>query len=125
MSQQNGVLESLVAALAANTAALEANTAALAGGSAPAGEKTTTTKTTKGSSKTTTKEPKSQYTKQQVTDAVIAVKDSKGGAAAKALLKDQGFEKLADITEDKFDALYAAAQEVLGGEEPAEEEDDI
>lgn len=127
MSQQTGVLESILAALLANTAAVEANTAALGGAATPAdaGSKTTGKTTGKGTNKTTKTEPKSKYTKQQVTDAIVALKDAKGQADAKEVLAASGFAKLAEITEDKFDELYEAATASLGGGEEENSDDDI
>lgn len=127
MSQQTGVLEALIIAVAANTAAVEALTAAQGGAAAPAdaGSKTTGKTTGKGTNKTTKTEPKSKYTKQQVTDAIVALKDAKGQADAKEVLAASGFAKLAEITEDKFDELYEAATAALGGGDDAGEDDDI
>lgn len=127
MSQQTGVLEALIIALAANTAAVEALTAAQ-GGAAPAGDAgktTTTSKTTKTTKAPKDDKPKSKYTKQQVTDAIVALKDAKGQADAKEVLAASGFAKLAEITEDKFDELYEAATEALGGGSEENSDDDI
>lgn len=129
MSQQNGVLELLIAAITANTAAVEALTAAQGGAAASEAGSKTTAKTTNTKTTKTTKaddKPKSKYTKQQVTDAIVALKDAKGQAEAKAVLQASGFAKLADITEDKFDELHDAAVEALGGgDEDNSSDDDI
>jgi hypothetical protein len=129
MSQQNGVLELLIAAITANTAAVEALTAAQGGAAASDAGSKTTAKTTNAKTTKTTKaddKPKSKYTKQQVTDAIVALKDAKGQAEAKAVLQASGFAKLADITEDKFDELHDAAVEALGGgDEDNSSDDDI
>lgn len=119
------LITSLIAALEANTASnLQGKTADTA---ADAGAKTTTSKTAgaKGAVKTTgTKTTKvtPKHSKQETTDAIVSVKETLGAPAAKALLSDHGFAKLADITEDKFDALFDAATDLLPQEEPAAEE---
>lgn len=127
----SGTLELLIEALNANTAALLSSKGEAAGDAKTT--KSTSTKTT--STKTTaTKEDKPAkptFTKQQATQAIVALKDAVGTDAAKALLSKHGFKKLADITEDKFDVLHAEATAELeefnaanaGGEE--EGDDDI
>ena len=72
---------------------------------------------------------KPTVTKTQATAAVNKVKDSLGAPAAREVLQSCGVGKLAEMTEDKFEAVYAAANARLAAaEEPEEEEgndDDI
>lgn len=107
----SGVLELLIEALNANTAAL--NAAAAAGGStsAPAETKSTKTTSTKSTStkKADDKKAGPKHTKAETTEAIVTLKDTVGVEAAKALLGAHGFKKVADITEDKFDALFDEA----------------
>lgn len=116
----SGVFEQLIEALNRNTEALNANS-----GAAPAdAKKTTTTKTTGGKGTTTTK-TKPAHTKAEATEVVVTVKDTMGVEAAKKLLADHGFKKVADLTEDKFDVVFEQGTELLeahkaengGGEE--------
>ena len=65
--------------------------------------KRTTTKATAAADK-----PK--HTKAEVQAAVNEVKENFDVATAKALIKEAGFDKLGDVTEDKFDELYEAAK---------------
>lgn len=117
----SGSIETLNANVLLLIAAVEANTAALSGG-APA--KTTTAKTTTNTKTAkTTEKPKSKFTKQEVCDVIASVKTTLGVPAAKALLADHGFAKLADITEDKFDALHEAGTALLGEPEENNDED--
>lgn len=53
---------------------------------------------------------KPKRTKAEVQAAVNEVKENFDVATAKALIKDAGFDKLGDVTEDKFDELYEAAK---------------
>lgn len=124
----SGSIETLNANILLLIAAVEANTAAMSG-SAPvkgADAKAGTTKagTTKAST-TKNEKPKSKYTKQEVCDVITAVKNTLGAPAARALLSDHGFAKLADITEDKFDALYESGKDQLPNEEEAADDNDI
>jgi len=73
MSQQTGVLEALIIALAANTAAVEALTAAQ-GGAAPAGDAGKTTTTSK-----TTKTTKAAPT--EIIPEVVTTRDRNGSGA--------------------------------------------
>ena len=77
---------------------------------------------------TAAKGKKPTVTKTQATAAVNKVKDSLGAPAAREVLQSCGVGKLAEMTEDKFEAVYAAANARLAAaEEPEEEEgnDDI
>lgn len=125
MSTTNtGILESLIAALNANTAAILAQQNGA--GAADAGTKTTSTK---GSAAKNTKPPKDEkpaatHTKAEATEVVTTVKEKLGVDAAKALLSKHGFKKLVDITEDKVDALYDEGTALLEGSSSEEAGDD-
>lgn len=126
---------SIEAALAALTAAVEANTAALkaAGVAAPAAsagaepEKKGRGRPPKEDApeKTTKSEPEGKYTKDEMTAALNEVKEKKGVADAKAIIKTVGKQdKMADIVDPKvIDAVYAACQEALKGKAEEEEDD--
>ena len=94
-----------------------------AGAAASTDKPATTTKGKAAASK------KPTVTKTQATAAVNKVKDSLGAPAAREVLQSCGVGKLAGMTEDKFEAVYAAANARLAAaEEPEEEEgaeDDI
>lgn len=109
---------SLEAAIEKLTAAVEANTAALAaGGAAPAAAPaaTTTTKGGKGG-KTTTTEP--SVTRDQMVKALNDLKEKSGVAAAKKVVKEVGkAEKMADIADDKIEAVFKEATKALSAEE--------
>lgn len=94
----------------------------------------TTTKKTGSSKKSSAKKtedaapPAAVRSKQEVMDAVIAYKDALGAPAARDLLKKYGFEKLAVITEDKYDVLYDDATDALADlpqDDDQEPEDEI
>jgi hypothetical protein len=118
-------IDALIAALEANTAALQgAGGAAKTGASsdaAGAAEKTTRTRTTKAKD-----EPKaaSKRSKAEMQAALNEVREALGTAKAKGLIKGAGFDKLADVTEDKFDALYDAAKALLDTDGAGEETED-
>lgn len=109
---------SLEQALAANTAALEANTAALlkAAGSTGGG----TTKASGSKKEETASKPK--HSREELAALMGKVKADKSKEVAQALIKDHSPEtgKLADVPDDKIDALYAAGEAKLkeeGGED--------
>lgn len=118
----SGTLELLIEALNRNTEALLA-----ANGAAPAAADTKPAKTTTTKPKNTSTKPAGpKHTKAETTEVVVAVKDTIGVDAAKKLLADHGFKKVADITEDKFDVLYDEGKALLdaqGGEEENGEDD--
>lgn len=141
MSQQIGTLEALIAALNANTAAIlgQASTTVSAKDTATDPEENGTTETAaqkkarlakeakeKAAAEAKAKKPK--FTKQEATDAVVSVKDTLGVDAAKELLSDHGFKKVAELTEDKFDEIYLAAKKLLseaaGGDDESNDDDD-
>lgn len=89
---------------------------------------TTTKKTTGGRKTTATKKAdevaKSERTKQETLDAVVAVKDALGAPAARELLARHGFAKLSEVNDAKrYDALYEDATGLLA-EQPADESND-
>ena len=103
-------IETLTQAILALTAAMSGNKAAVTGGGKTGGGKKT------GGTKAATKS--------EMNAAVNEVKEQKGVAAAKKLLKGAGFEKLADVTADLYQEVYDAAKEVLEGEcDPAGDDD--
>lgn len=117
-----GTMESLVAAIEANTKAVEANTAAIqAGGGAPAAaaDKPKAAAKPKAADK-----PKSSFTAEQVRDKFIELKDATDEATAKSTIEAQGVKKLAELVADpsKWDAAMAAAQEKI--DEAANGDDD-
>lgn len=127
MSEQKGALELLVDAINRNTEALQALIAS--NGAAPADAKaagkSTAAKNT-GKAKPTEKVgPK--HTKAEASEVCVAVKEKLGVDAAKALLGNHGFKKMADITEDKFDAIFEEGTALLegAGEPEPEDNDDI
>lgn len=109
-------IEALTAAIIGLTAAITASggaTAAItASGGATAAAPVTPTKPAK------TEKPaaaaKAKHSKAEMQAAVNEVKENFDTATAKALIKAAGFDKLGDVTEDKFDELYDAAKAKMG-----------
>ncbi len=102
-------IEVLIANL---TVALNENTAAhkAAGGatSTPAADKP---KAEKPAAKDKPAADKPKHTREEVTAALTEVKEKKGAPAAKTIITDiGGTEKMKDIPESKFDAVYEAAK---------------
>lgn len=126
MTVQAGILETLIEAINRNTAAIESaqSPAATVTPAEPVEDKAEPKKAEpkKAAPK---KAPASEHSRAEVTEAIVALKEAKGTAAAKSVLSDNGFAKLADITEEKYDDLYAAAIALMPGEDDGEEEDDI
>lgn len=61
---------------------------------------------------------KSDLDRAKVNAALTEVKEKKGAPAAKAIIKDKGgVERMADIPEDKFQAVYDAAKAAVKEEE--------
>lgn len=83
----------LLEQIAADVAEIKA---ALAGGAAPAAEKPATK--TKPAAKP--KEEKPAFTAEQLRDKFIEVQKKHGDEATKALIKEQGYEKLAMLVAD-------------------------
>ena len=101
------MLEQKIEAL---TTAVEALTAILTsqGGAAAAAPAAATAAKTEDKAPAAADKPK--RTKAEVQAAVNEVKENFDVATAKALIKEAGFDKLGDVTEDKFDELYEAAK---------------
>lgn len=67
---------------------------------------------------------KSERTKQETLDSVVAVKDALGAPAARELLARHGFAKLSEVNDAKrYDALYEDATGLLA-DVPADESTD-
>ena len=111
-------IEALTTAVEALTAILTSQGGAAATTAAPAATVKTEEKAPAAADKpkrtTTTKATavadKPKHTKAEVQAAVNEVKENFDVATAKALIKEAGFDKLGDVTEDKFDELYEAAK---------------
>lgn len=107
-------IDELIAALNANTAALKG---AGTGETKAAAAETKAEKTTKSKSEKAEKaeKAKSTHTKAEMHAAVNEVKEQFGTKVAKELIASVGFEKLAEVTDDKVDELYLAAKAKLEG----------
>lgn len=114
-------IDELIAALNANTAALKGagtgETKAAAAETKAAAAETKAEKTTKSKSEKAEKaeKAKSTHTKAEMHAAVNEVKEQFGTKVAKELIASVGFEKLAEVTDDKVDELYLAAKAKLEG----------
>lgn len=102
---------SIEKALADLTAAVEANTAAVLG---KGGTAATTDKPAKATAdkpaKATTKKPASEHTREEMQAALAELKKEKGAPVAKEVISEHGgVEKMAEIPDDKIDAVYEAA----------------
>lgn len=103
------------------TFATEAEAAAWLSGSgttntpAPAAEKAAApAPAPKPAAKAAAKKPASEHTKEEMVAALTELRDTKGKDAAKAVIKDVGgVEKMADIPDDKTDAVYEAAKAAM------------
>lgn len=113
------LLQNLIDAVNANTAALQGAGKPVAAATGDA-EKTTRTRTKKEE----TKAPASTRSKAEMQAAVNEVKEALGTAKAKELIKKAGFDRLADVTEDKYDELYDSAKALLTTDGVGEQEDD-
>lgn len=124
-------VEALTAAIKAGGVAAPAGTTTAAA-DAPAPEKKTrkakeepeATKTKEEPEVTKTKEePKSKYTRDDMIAALNEVKEKKGVAEAKELIKSKGgVDKMADVPEAKIDAVYEAAKAALGAADEADDD---
>ena len=109
-------IEALTTAVEALTAILTSQGGAAAAAPAAATAAKTEDKAPAAADKpkrTTTKAAaadKPKRTKAEVQAAVNEVKENFDVATAKGLIKAAGFDKLGDVTEDKFDELYEAAK---------------
>jgi hypothetical protein len=95
--------------------------ALLEGGAAPAasGEKAETAAQKKAREKKEAEAAKPSFTAEQLRDKFLEVQAKHGDAGAKALIKEQGHEKLANLIADaaNWQKYWDAAEERLG-EEP-------
>ena len=90
-----------------------------------AGGTTTTAKTTAAAGKKPAAK-KPTVTKSQATAAVKKVQETLGSPAARELLGSCGVAKLAAMTEEDYEAVYAAANAALeGGDETETGDEDI
>ena len=83
------------------------------------------TTTTTAGKKTTGTAKKTTIERAVVEKALLAVKDHPAGGkdAAVALYKEHGFNKMAEIDEDKFEVILKAAEDKLAELEAESEED--
>lgn len=87
--------------------------------------KKTTTNTRKNTTKKADDTAKSERTKQEVLDSVVAVRDALGAPAARELLARHGFPKLSQVDDpSRFDALYDDAVSTLADSSQPEVIDD-
>lgn len=113
--------------------ALNANTAALAGGSPTTTSIATTVekpaskgKSTKGKAEAEA-DAKPEHTQEEVTAALVKIKDDFGIGSAREILKKWRYEKMGDIKPEHFDAIFAEAEKLHAGltaEADAGEDDD-
>ena len=99
-------IEALTTAVEALTAILTSQGGAAA--AAPAAPAAAAAAKTEDKAPAAADKPK--RTKAEVQAAVNEVKENFDVATAKGLIKAAGFDKLGDVTEDKFDELYEAAK---------------
>lgn len=126
------LLQEHIEALNANTAALEA--LVKQGGGATSGKKTEKTEETTGKTGKAGKTEKSSKsaapTQDEMTAALLKLKDDYGIEHAKKVMKKHGFAKMAEITEDKYaavlkDAVKAYEAIESAGEGEGEEDGDM
>lgn len=113
-------IQELIAAIRENTAALTGNaSAAKTGASDEAPAKTTRKTKSTEDAPAKSKGYEAKYTKAEAQAAANEVKENKGVAAAKAIIADLGFAKLAEIEKpEDIDRLYEACKAALAeGEE--------
>lgn len=121
---------SLEQKIEALTAAIEANTAALlkSGGKPAAAAKTDSDDAEKpaAAAKKTAKPAKveSEHTREEMQAALGELKEATDAATAKAVIsKHGGVAKMAEIPDDKIDAVYEAAKKALEDAAGGEDED--
>lgn len=90
--------------------ALKANTAAISGGVVVAAETTTTATKGKGKKADATEAAKPEHSQEEVTAALIKIKDDFGIEHARAVMKKHKYEKMGDIKPEHFDAIFAEAE---------------
>lgn len=107
-------IEALTNAIVALTAAIT-----VAGGAPAAAAPAAPAKPAKSEKPAAPAKAAPKHSKGEMQAAVNEVKENFDTATAKALIKAAGFDKLADVTEDKFDEIYDAAkakmEELSGG----------
>jgi len=95
--------------LAAASALLAGGTAAVSTGGANKVSGATSTKTAAAAAK-----PKNEHTRDEMQAAVTELKEATDSATAKGVIKNVGgVDKMADIPEDKIDAVYDAAKAAI------------
>lgn len=104
-------LDALTAAILGLTAAITSG--ASAGAAAGKTDKAAAIEKKADKPAATEKKAKPSISKAEMQAAVNEVKENFDTATAKALIKAAGFDKLADVTEDKFQELYDAAKEKI------------
>ena len=68
----------------------------------------------KPAAKAAPKKAASEHTKEEMVAALTELRDAKGKDVAKAVISEHGgVEKMADIPDDKIDAVYAAAKAAM------------
>lgn len=117
----NSFGESIVKHLARIANSLEVIEGAARGAGAPAGKPAASdAKVDKGTTKPETKKAdtkkeetaKPKHSRDEVNAALVKLKDDCGGDVAKAIIKDVGgVNKMADIPDDKLDAVFKAAED--------------
>lgn len=111
---------SLEQKIEALTAAIEANTAALLGGGAAKAEKPAATEKpakTEKAAKVEKSAYEAKHTKSEALAAIEEVKTKKGVPSAKAIIKEVGFDKLAEITKaEDLDKLYELSKTAMAEE---------
>lgn len=102
------LIENLITALNENTEALKSAGKGATSSAEATGDKTTGK--TKSAEKAD-KVKKPTKTQAEMNAALIALKDKFGGDKAKEIIKSVGgVEKMAEIPEDKYDLVFAAAE---------------
>lgn len=90
--------------------------------------KPTRSRTTRAAaSKTTAPKAKAdepKVSRSEMQAALNEVKENLGTKVAKQLISDAGFDKMADVTEDKFEELFAAAKARIDSDENLSSEDE-
>lgn len=72
-----------------------------------------------------TEAPASKRSRGEMQAALNEVKEVFGTSRAKKVIADAGFEKMADITEDKFDEVYDTCKSLIESAEESDDEGDL
>lgn len=111
------LIQDLTAAINANTAALTGGAATAKGGDEAAAKPGRKAKSTE-EAPAKSKGYEAKHTKAEAQAAANEVKENKGVAAAKAIISELGFSKLAEIEKpEDIDRLYEACQKALAEDE--------